>query len=67
MDALGGLEEQRAVSPEVCQAKRPWHRRCDEGASRVAYGVLADEYVTALKAVQGMTAWSLEALLEIKP
>ena len=33
----------------------------------MAYDALDDEDMPALKALQGMTVWSLEALLEIKP
>ena len=48
------------------KAKRPWNRNCDKDALRMAYGACADEDTTALKAVKRMTAWSFEALMEIK-
>ena len=64
VDALGRLEEQRAASPEGCQAGKPWNRNHDEDAPDNG---MTDEEITAFKAVEGMTAWSLEALMGIKP
>ena len=55
------------MSPEGCQAKKPWHRNCDIDALIVALCAVADEDIPAVKAVEGMTALSLGALIETKP
>ena len=60
--ALGKLEEQRAISLEGYRAKRPWNRNCDEEQI-----LLWLTRMTALNPVESMTAWSFEALMEIKP
>ena len=60
--ALGKLEEQRAISPEGYRAKRPWNRNCDEEQILLWLTRMA-----ALNPVESMTAWSFEALMEIKP
>ena len=67
VDALGRLEEQRTKSLEGCQAERPWIRNWVEDASRRAYNALAGDDMKAVKVVEGTTAWSLEALMGIKP
>ena len=50
------------VSPEEDRAERPWNRNCDE-----EHILLWLMRMTALNPVEGMTAWSFEALMEIKP
>ena len=67
VDALGRLEEQRTKSLEGCQAERPWIRNLVEDASRRAHDAMAGDDMRAVKAVEGTTAWSLEALMGIKP
>ena len=54
---LGRLEE-RVLSPDGCQAEKLWNRNCDVDASGIAHCALAAEGRTALKAMQGMMAWS---------
>ena len=54
-------------SLEGCQAERQWIRNWVEDASRRAYNALAGDDMRAVKAVEGTTAWSLEALMGIKP
>ena len=51
-DALGRLEELQVMSPEVCQAKKPWHRNCDVDALRMASCAVADEDIPVVKAVE---------------
>ena len=46
-----------------CRADRPY-RNCDDGVSIMTLEAMADEDMIA---VEGMTAWSLEVLMEIKP
>ena len=38
VDASGRLEGQRAISPEGCPAKRPWHRNCHMACDAMAHG-----------------------------
>ena len=65
-DAVNRIEEQRVKTPEERQAEKPWNRN-DIGAPRMAHGAVVDEDMPALKALEGKTVWSLEALLEINP
>ena len=67
MDALDRLEEQWAISPEGCRAKRQWNRNCVEDAFKMTHDAMADEDTIALKAVECLTTWSFEAPTKIKP
>ena len=55
------------MSPEGCQAKKPWHHDCDIDALRMALRAVAEEDIAAVKAVECMTAVTLGALVEIRP
>ena len=59
-----GFEEQGAPSPEGCLAKMPWNRHCFEDSLRMACEAMASDDMLALKAVDGMTVWSLHVLMD---
>ena len=61
-DALGKLQEQRAVSPVGCQAKKLWNCNCDEDALRMTCDALDDEDMTALENSEGMAALSFSKI-----
>ena len=68
VEALNRIKEQRTMAPEGCRAKMPWKCDCLGDAQRFAYEVIVNDDMRASKALlEGMTAWSFNLLVEIKP
>ena len=59
----GTLKAQRVVASDGCKAKRSQKLNCDEGGIR--NGLPCPGWAV-FNAVEGMTAWSLESLMEIE-
>ena len=52
---------------EPMWTRRLWNRNCHEDALRMTHAAMADDDVLTLKAAESMTAWSLDALMDIQP